>query len=77
MNKKAISIIIGYVLLVVIAISLSLLVYAWLKNYLPKDVEKCPDSVSLTISNYNCDIEENKITLTLRNKGFFNIVVRR
>lgn len=73
MDKKGISIIIGYVLLVVMAISLSLLVYAWLKYYLPKEIEKCPDSVSLIISDYECNQEDKEISLTLKNQGFFNI----
>lgn len=71
MNKKGISEVIGYVLLVVIAISLSLLVYAWLKNYMPGEIEKCSDSASLAITDYSCN--EHKITLGIKNNGLFNL----
>ena len=71
MNTKGVSVIIGYVLLVVIAISLSLLVYAWLKGFLPGDIEKCPDETSLIITDYSC--ENGKLALTLKNQGLFNL----
>lgn len=73
MGKKGVSIVIGYVLLVVIAISLSLLVYAWLKYFIPGEAEKCPDEVSLIVSSYSCRVDINNITLILRNQGNFNI----
>lgn len=73
LNKKGVSIIVGYVLLVVITISLSLLVYAWLKNYMPKEAEECPEGTSLVIEDYSCLNDDNKIILTLKNNGLFNI----
>ena len=74
-GKKGISEIVGYVLLIVIAISLSLLVYTWLKGQIPKETEKCPGDVSLVISDYSCyDISGVKrLNLTLQNNGLFNI----
>lgn len=71
MNKKALSEIVGYVLLIVLAISLSIGVYAWLKGYIWKPQEKCPDGTSLIIENYNCS--NGIISLKLRNQGSFNI----
>jgi len=71
MRKKGVSVIVGYVLLVVIAISISLLVYSWLKGLLPGEPKKCPDSVALIIEDYNCSDKE--LYLILKNKGFFNI----
>jgi len=71
MKKKGVSVIVGYVLLVVIAMSISLLVYSWLKGLLPGKPKECPDSVALIIENYACDNKE--LYLVLRNKGFFNI----
>lgn len=70
-SKKGVSIIIGYVLLIVIAISLSLLVYAWLKSYLPGQIEKCPDDTALSLENYFCN--KDGITLSLKNSGLFSI----
>ena len=70
-NKKALSEIVAYVLLIVIAISLSLVVYAWLKGYILKPEEKCSDGVSLSLEKYSC---QNKIiNITLKNNGFFNV----
>jgi len=71
MNKKGISVVIGYVLLIVVAISLSLLIYAWLKAQVPKETEECPESLALVISNYNCT--SNQITLSIKNQGYFNV----
>ncbi len=72
-SKKGLSEIIAYVLLVVIAISLSVLVYNWMKGQLPGQVEKCPKDVSIIIDDYSCDINKKNITLNLKNKGLFDI----
>ena len=74
-GKKAVSEMIAYVLLIVIAMSLSILVYAWLKGYIFKPEKICPDGVSLTIENIVCDTTTNPktITLILRNNGLFDI----
>ena len=70
-RKKGLSEMVGYVLLIVIAISLSILVFIWLKNYLPVKQEKCPDSASLTIEEYGC--ENGIINISIRNTGTFRI----
>lgn len=72
LKKKALSEMIGYVLLIVIAISLSIFVYAWLKDYVWKPQESCHDGVNIIIEDYSCDIENNTITLELRNMGTFS-----
>jgi flagellin-like protein len=72
-KKKGLSEIVAYVLLIVIAISLSLLVYAWLKGHLPTKTEKCPEDVSLIIEEYSCNTITKEIDLILRNNGLFNI----
>jgi len=68
-NKKGLSEIIAYVLLIVVAISLSLLVYAWLKGQMPGKTEQCPEGINLVIEDYSCS--GGVINLTLRNKGLF------
>ena len=70
-NKKAISPMIAYVLLIGIAIFMSVMVYSWLKTYVPKDALECPETTSLFIKNYTCDSTE--LNLTLKNNGNFNI----
>lgn len=76
-NKKAVSEMVSYVLLVVIAIALSVLVYAFLKNYIPRQNLTCPDEIGLSIRDYNCSINSNSnsvvLTLNLENKGRFNV----
>lgn len=73
MNKKGISIIIGYVLLITTSIFISAIVYQWIKTYVPTESIKCPDGVSIFVkeSIYNCTNKE--LNLTLENNGRFNI----
>ena len=63
---------VAYVLLIAIAISLSFIVYIWLKEILPVESEKCPDEASLIISSYECKATD-LIDITFQNKGKFNI----
>lgn len=72
--KKGVSLIVSYVLLVVIALSLAIVVYSWLKFIAEgaEDIEKCPKSVSFVIQDYEC-LADKKIQLNMKNKGFFNI----
>lgn len=67
---------IEYVLLIVIVISLSSVVYLWLKGYAPtNDDIECEDGVSIYISDINCTKsgENYTLMLSLRNTGRFNI----
>ena len=70
-NKKAVSIMIGYVLLVSIAIIMSVVVYQWMKSYVPSENIECSDEVSLFIEDYTC--EGDILNLTLKNNGKFNV----
>ena len=79
LNKKAVSLIVSYVLLISIGLSIAGLVYGWLRFYVDiEDTVKCPDGVSLIImqSDYHqSDTSggELSLNLTLENKGRFNI----
>ena len=70
-NKKAISAIVGEVLLIVLALVMAGLVYTWLKAYVAKPLpeEFCPDGVALIVADYKC--ENDFVNLTLRNQGRF------
>ena len=46
-NKKGLSVMIGYVLLVTFAIIISAIVYQQIKTYLPTEDKVCPEGVSL------------------------------
>ena len=70
-SKKGVSVIIGYVLLVTFAVVIGLIVFQWMKSYVPQDDLVCPDGVSLFINNYECS--SNMLTLNLKNNGKFDI----
>lgn len=72
LNKKGVSAMVGYVLLIVIALSISVLVYGWVKYQLPKQQKECPEDVSLIVEKYDCTADK-QINLTLSNKGYFTI----
>ena len=70
-NKRGVSVLIGYVLLVVFVIAMGVVIYNWMKTYVPKEDLVCPDGVSLFIKDYTCDSDD--LTLTLKNNGLFNV----
>lgn len=74
-NKKGVSIMVGYVLLVSIAVVIGAMVYAGLKTYVPRDTPDCPDGTALSIEELSCinygGIYE--LNVTLENSGRFNI----
>lgn len=74
-NKRGVSPVIGYILLVSLVIIISLVVYQWVKTYIPREALECPDGVSLFVKEkgYTCDPPGNTLTLTLKNNGRFNI----
>lgn len=83
LNKKktALSNIVGYVLLISITISLSVLVYGWLKFYVSEDdIDTCPSGVDIIIRDYKC-VESplgetpnaGYLNITLKNKGLFKV----
>jgi len=73
LNRKSLSEMIAYVLLIVIAISLALLVYAWMKGLLWKPSKDCPEGISLIVSDYSCDNALGRINITFRNNGLFDV----
>lgn len=75
-NKKAISEMVSYILLIVIAMSIAIGVYSWLKIYVPaENTEKCAEETAIAINDFNCTAagEDKILTLTIENKGLFNI----
>jgi hypothetical protein len=73
-NKKAVSLMISYVLLVTIAIIMSIIVFAYLKTIANVEpVIDCKEGTSIVVEDYSCDAHEGKITLTIRNNGRFNV----
>jgi len=72
-NKKGLSEIIAYTLLILIAVAIAGAIYAWLQIQLPKERLECPEGVSVSISSYSCDDSEGIINITFKNKGLFNL----
>ncbi len=72
-NKKAMSLMLEYVLLIVFSVVLALIVYGVLKTYVPKDKIECPDGTSLLIENYNYDCDSQILTMAISNNGRFNV----
>ena len=70
-NRRGVSIIIGYVLLVVIAIALSAIVYNYVKLTIPKDKPSCPPDTSLSFHNLSCS--GGNLYVGLSNTGLFKI----
>lgn len=81
-NKKALSEIIGYTILIVIAVSLSVVTYSFLKSYIPKEKAECPAEIGLIVENYTCKYipsagggglgtQTSYLELSVLNKGLF------
>ena len=72
-NKRADVQMVSYVVLIVISLSLSILVYSFLKSKtcVFGCSPKCPDDVYIIIEDAIC--QNNKLNLTVSNRGLFNI----
>ena len=71
-NKKAVSLMISYVLLIVIGLGIAGMVYGWVKfrATVPEQIG-CPENTALIIKRYSC--ENNIINVTFQNKGLFSL----
>ena len=73
-DKRAISGMVSYVLLVIIAVGVSVGVFAYLSLYVPKEKPRCLDDVGLIIERAQCIVNTTtRIELTLVNKGLFTV----
>ena len=72
-HKKGVSVIIGYVLLVVFAIGIGAIVYQWLATFVPSESLTCTDGVSLFLEEATYDEATSELSLTIRNNGRFDI----
>lgn len=73
MDKKGISLMIGYILLVSFAIIIGIATYTWIKTYVPAESLECNEGVSLLVKNAEFDSETRELSLTLKNTGKFGI----
>lgn len=73
-QKRGVSPLVGYVLLVVFAIVISAGVYTWLKTYVPAETLNCKDGVSFFVkeADFNNSLSQ-QLNLTIRNNGRFTL----
>lgn len=75
-GKRGVSAVIGYVLLISVVIVMSVIVYQWVRTYIPRENLECPDGASLMIENYEYDCAipgSENLSLDLRNNGLFDV----
>lgn len=74
-NKKALSEMVSYVLLISIVIVASIGVTAWIMSLVNVEpVIDCEPETSVIITDYNCSNSENiTLTLNIKNNGRFNV----
>ncbi len=72
-NRKGLSEVIGYILLISISIIMSVVVFQWLRTYVPKDSPKCAEGTSLFIKEILYDCTNSKLNVSVRNNGKFSI----
>lgn len=70
-SKRGISIMIGYVLLISIALVIGTLVYAWARTLIPQDKLECPEGSSLVVKGISCI--DGQLRIELYNNGKRNI----
>ena len=71
-NKRGVSLVLSYVLLIVIVVGISITVFQVLKKLSQvTPTPECPDSVMMSIEDYSC--EASSINLTVKNRGLFDI----
>ncbi len=72
-EKKAVSEMIAYVILIAIAIGLAIGVFSWLKDYAnvtPKI--DCKAGTSIVLEDYNC-ASDGTFTVNIKNNGMFDV----
>jgi len=68
-------VVIGYVLLIAISVVMSVVVYSFLKGYVPKDTTKCSEGTSIFIRDifYTCTSGAETLNITVKNNGKFSV----
>ncbi len=74
-NKSGVSVMIGYVLLIVGAVVMGGVIYGWLQSYVPQESLECPEGVSLFIKDIKCvqNGERYLLDLKISNNGRFDV----
>lgn len=74
-NKRAVSEVVAYVLLISISLTLASMVFVWLKGYLPSDNSpiECEENVALIIKDVNYSCNDKSLNFSVQNKGLFDV----
>jgi hypothetical protein len=72
-SKRGVSIMIGYILLVSLAVVMGGVMYVWMKSYVPQEEIACPEGVSLTVPSYSYNCSTQILNLSIRNNGRFDV----
>jgi hypothetical protein len=72
-QKKGLSAMVGYVLLVVFSVFLGVITYTLLRTIVPQKPLECHDATSLMIEGYTYDCNTNILTLNIENNGRINV----
>jgi hypothetical protein len=73
-NKRAVSEVVAYVMLIFIGMVIAGIVFSWLLFYVKPDTSPvCEEEVSLALRDYSYDCANNLINLTIENRGLFNV----
>lgn len=74
-NKKGVSIMIGYVILVAIAVALATAVFFYLKLYLPPQKPTCSPDIDLVIEEATCTLgpSVSNVHIVIGNRGLFTV----
>ncbi len=72
-SKKGVSIVVGYVILIALALTMSGVVYMWIKTYVPADSLNCPSGVSIFIKKSKFNSTDSTLNITIKNNGKFNL----
>ncbi|RMD67190.1 hypothetical protein D6817_02165 [Candidatus Pacearchaeota archaeon] len=80
-GKRGISLLVAYVLLVVIAVTMSSIIYTYLKAKIPADIPTCSEDVNIYVYDPACNYTTQavgvnalvNVSFTLQNRGLFNV----
>jgi len=75
-SRKGLAEIVSYVLLIVFAVSISALVYTWLRGTIPKAETTCPEAVSIEIRDYTFftdNTNKKYLFINVTNRGLFSV----
>jgi hypothetical protein len=72
-QKKGLSVMVGYVLLIVFSVFLGVITFTVLKTLIPQKNLECHDATSIMIESYTYDCNTNLLTLNIANNGRFKV----